>query len=167
MAIHKNFVPDIYERYATAFRFVLIGIQTDLDRRRFFGGGSRRANLRQPAGGVAGTCREKVTINLSGTEGKPVTIAGQRGPKGEWLTSPDVSVPMAANGLPPRGGTGRLQMGKESFARNAAGATPHYRSAPHLEAKAFVVSPAGGVPSGPYPQERTTAREPQNPPELS
>ena len=32
---------------------------------------------------LAGIYREKVAINLSGTEGKPITIEGRRGPKGE------------------------------------------------------------------------------------
>ncbi len=160
---YKNFVPDIYERYATAFRFVLDrGYKPIWIEDGFFGGRgrSRRANLRQPAGGVAGTCREKVTINLSGTEGKPVTIAGQ--PRAQGGVALLAGCVRADGGQmdcrPGRWERGVYKMGKERFARNAAGSDASLSFSSHLEAKSVCRLPCRRWPSAIPPEKRTTAR---------
>jgi len=46
----------------------------------------------------AGVYHERLTVKYSGAPGKPITIEGERGPKGEWLTIIDGSEPVPTDG---------------------------------------------------------------------
>lgn len=48
----------------------------------------------------AGRYGEKLAVRVSGAEGQPITIEGERGPGGEWLTELDPSVPIATRWVP-------------------------------------------------------------------
>lgn len=65
---------------------------------------------------LRGSYRDRITVRLSGVEGKPITIEGQRGPGGEWCTSLDPSVPLTAKWVPaPEVGEGVYKMPLPGF----------------------------------------------------
>ncbi len=80
---------------------------------------ARALSLARPGDTVrlrAGTYAERVAVKVSGSEGRSITIEGERGPKGEWLSVLDQSVPLKAKWTPaPEVGAGVYKMPYPGF----------------------------------------------------
>lgn len=63
-----------------------------------------------------GVYSERVVVNVSGAEGQPLVIEGERGPKGEWLSVIDPAMPLKARWVAaPEVGAGVYKMSYPGF----------------------------------------------------